>query len=426
MNTMRRIASKKVSEAKSEPGLKRALAKWLEKSAKELIAEAEAGEAEAGEGRYNDDLIGNGYAAVLYWLDGYGDDPLDTDIYIPGKPDVQLHADILKMPEGRADANPDWSDFRYWQAPSDEVSGDVFDGTSVGKENFDDHFMSLADYLMGIYENHVAEADECLGGKERAKGRKPKTEAVMEYFEPVSSFKTWEYADRSLDGYEIVKTFVDCFGEGRLYAVVNMGESAVHPYLVGIGYSPDDGTWNQGRYGFDTAEDAERWLRARYDVRPYSGKPVKEGIESELKGYIDWCAEKGLRPQDAKNLKAYLEWRDGPKDRKESKAKKPSRPVNEGWRDSKYEDAIQNALHSWHDDFLDIVANVLERIEGIEDLNDDDVYENVIDAMNDELIYDEDRWTIMQEYQSPDNADLDSALDDFADDVQAVIREIKG
>lgn len=49
--------------------------------------------------------------------------------------------------------------------------------------------------------------------------------------------------------------------------------------------------------------------------------------------------------------------------------------------------------------------------------NIDEAFESLYDALNDELIYTADQWTIMQEYQTPDEADFNKAYEMFYDDL---------
>ena len=49
--------------------------------------------------------------------------------------------------------------------------------------------------------------------------------------------------------------------------------------------------------------------------------------------------------------------------------------------------------------------------------NIDDAFEALSDALNDELIYTADQWTIMQEYQTPDEANFNDAYEMFYDDL---------
>lgn len=72
-------------------------------------------------------------------------------------------------------------------------------------------------------------------------------------------------------------------------------------------------------------------------------------------------------------------------------------------------------------------TNIAEEVykRAICDANDiDEGYECLADALNDELIYTEDQWTIMKEYQSPEDANYDMAYMLFYEDLSLHYYEI--
>lgn len=233
--------------------------------------------------------------------------------------------------------------------------------------------------------------------------------------------KTWAFSDKSKDGYKVVKTFKD--EDGRLYVIVKVGKDGIEPYAVGLGYNPDNGVWNQGIYDFPTADDAEGWLKHYYAVRPFKRK-ANEGIDDEIKGYLAWCKEKGLRPQEYSNLERYS--KEVKPEKKECKESKAIKNLREGVSDSPYKDIIAEHFDYTGDfDFLDIVANVIDRIDDIEELGDDDINDEVYSAIDDELIYYNDQWRIMMFYQTPGDANLDEAIDQLAEDCVEIVVKIK-
>ena len=73
-----------------------------------------------------------------------------------------------------------------------------------------------------------------------------------------------------------------------------------------------------------------------------------------------------------------------------------------------------NLNMSW--DATGIAENVYNR--AISDAeNIDEAFEALYDALNDELIYTADQWTIMQEYQTPDEANFNEAYEMFYEDL---------
>lgn len=77
-------------------------------------------------------------------------------------------------------------------------------------------------------------------------------------------------------------------------------------------------------------------------------------------------------------------------------------------------------------ELVDIIENVINRIDGILDILDDDELSDAINyAIDDELIYTEDQWNIMKQYQSPQDADWNEAIDEFYNDVYAVVNDLR-
>ena len=71
-------------------------------------------------------------------------------------------------------------------------------------------------------------------------------------------------------------------------------------------------------------------------------------------------------------------------------------------------------------DFQAVAENVLLRIDEVnEGTIDDDLWQ----AMNDELIYTEDQWSMIAYYCTPQNADFNSAWDDFYADLRNAISD---
>lgn len=68
---------------------------------------------------------------------------------------------------------------------------------------------------------------------------------------------------------------------------------------------------------------------------------------------------------------------------------------------------------------VEVVDDVLKRVDFDEER--DDVAEVVADAMDDELIYYSQQWTIMQHYQNPEEANLGNALECFFNDLVACL-----
>lgn len=128
------------------------------------------------------------------------------------------------------------------------------------------------------------------GGMNESKKRR-----MREMFEPISSFKDFTFAKKTNQGWEVKKLFRDA-EDDRMHAIVYRPKR--NDYLVALGYSPESGTWNQGRYDFTSFEDAVASLKRDYQVEPFVLReslktPVlKEGLIDEQPMYIRyWVSE---------------------------------------------------------------------------------------------------------------------------------------
>lgn len=113
-----------------------------------------------------------------------------------------------------------------------------------------------------------------------------KGETLEERYEPYSSFKTFEYKDKTEQGYDVVKVFRD-LDDDRVHIIFH--RTKPEDYNIGLGYSLDDGVWNQGRYNFNSVEDAEEILKRKYNVEDITDTfkekkiEVKEDLEEDYK-----------------------------------------------------------------------------------------------------------------------------------------------
>lgn len=98
---------------------------------------------------------------------------------------------------------------------------------------------------------------------------------VKDMYEPISSFKTFKYLDKTRQGLDIVKVFED-LKDNRMHVICHRPSDDT--YIIGLGYSPDDGTWNQGRYDFSSLNEAETYLKKDYKVKEF----IKETKDSSL------------------------------------------------------------------------------------------------------------------------------------------------
>ena len=91
------------------------------------------------------------------------------------------------------------------------------------------------------------------------------TKIIKEMHEPLDSFKTFKFLDKTSQGIEIVEFFKDK-DDNRLHVIAKDTRRSEYPFIVGIGYTPDEGYWNQGRYDFSSIREAEKSLKKDYNV----------------------------------------------------------------------------------------------------------------------------------------------------------------
>lgn len=98
-------------------------------------------------------------------------------------------------------------------------------------------------------------------------------------YEPIRTFKTFAFLDKTKDGYEVVQAYED-LKDNRMHVIAHRPSDDT--YIVCVGYNADDGTWNQGYYDYDTFKQAETRLLSDYDV-DYFVKPDKVEEKEEVK-----------------------------------------------------------------------------------------------------------------------------------------------
>ena len=100
---------------------------------------------------------------------------------------------------------------------------------------------------------------------------------------------------------------------------------------------------------------------------------------------------------------------------------KGKKKLKESVSNSEYKDIIAKHFDYTFDfDFLDVVADLIDRI----DFDEEDLDEEIYSAIDEGLIYDADQWKIMQYYQSPSEANFDSAIEDLTGDIFAICNKI--
>ena len=127
-------------------------------------------------------------------------------------------------------------------------------------------------------------------------------DSINDFLEPISSFKTFKFMEKTRQGLEVVKAFKDQ-RDSRMHVIVHRPSD--NSYIIGLGYSPDDGTWNQGRYDYKSAGDAETALRKEYNVVPFELEEVKDSEEKLYRvNHFSYKREKYFIDMDGLSLDA--------------------------------------------------------------------------------------------------------------------------
>lgn len=170
--------------------------------------------------------------------------------------------------------------------------------------------------------------------------------------------------------------------------------------------------------------------RYRWMNRPWQKYEFSVALET---AFIDWKPEhkeeirkiveenssaKGALVQLAKMLGGVLE---------ESVETKVEESVKEtkSLKESVESELFYSHFGTTSEKFQNVVENILKRLD-LEDLKkkvlaDEDVSEEVYQAMDEELIYTDDQWTCMKYYQSPKEANFDQMWEDLTTDIIVAI-----
>ena len=90
------------------------------------------------------------------------------------------------------------------------------------------------------------------------------------------------------------------------------------------------------------------------------------------------------------------------------------------------EDVKQLVFKYFSGDIIDIVFNIIDRF--IDSYNDKDEYfdwgDDLIDAVNDELIYYDDQWEVLKYYTTPQEVNYNEVMDEFLSDLVSLCDDI--
>ena len=87
---------------------------------------------------------------------------------------------------------------------------------------------------------------------------------------------------------------------------------------------------------------------------------------------------------------------------------------------------ITKELHAllWDKFNLKVCSIAESIIERMEEVSKDEIEEELQYAMDLELIYDEDLWSIMAYYQRPNEANFDEAMEEFYNDLLEILYKV--
>lgn len=83
-----------------------------------------------------------------------------------------------------------------------------------------------------------------------------------------------------------------------------------------------------------------------------------------------------------------------------------------------YRAIFKTVEYNLTDDFEEVMFNIISRIDDYS--SEEDIYQ----AIDDELIYDDDQWTVMKHYQRPSEANFNEALDALTSDVLTICDDL--
>lgn len=307
--------------------------------------------------------LGNGLGAVVLWEEGWGDEIRDDAIQATDNPDWALCAGIMLI---NRDDTPDG-----WFMPWDSKTGDIICETTGITPNED--FEKLAGWLLDdfnvVKDLEIKSNGEVIGFGE---GEKESEEPLEESNEDKS------YAEKCKD--EVVS-----------------GSQA-------ISYKIGDDKWiliEEGQTPF-ILEVKDKQLLFRDPTEPMN--PVRVQYK-DLDDYISHMEIEDEEPQE-ESLK---------------ECKKKMIKESKEYSTSPYHDVIAEYFdYSGDFEFLDVVASVLGRISNFED--DEDIYQ----SLDDELIYTYDQWKVLMHYCTPQDANWETALSEFMNDIFSICATIGG
>lgn len=159
------------------------------------------------------------------------------------------------------------------------------------------------------------------------------------------------------------------------------------------------------------------------DYEVIADRPIKESKKSldDIDAIADDRKERAKKAfarakDDADSRRDYMK----KKDMKES-CKRSKKKLKESLTNSPYKALIGEQFdHTFDFDFLDVVADLLDRI----DFDAENIDEEIYSAIDEGLIYYADQWKVIQFYQTPEQANFNEAIEDLTGDLIELCNKI--
>lgn len=83
---------------------------------------------------------------------------------------------------------------------------------------------------------------------------------------------------------------------------------------------------------------------------------------------------------------------------------------------------MRETLNTTDYDYLDIIEEVIDRID---DIKDDEDYDGINQAIDDSLIYYNQQWTILKHFFNPQDVNFGEAMEYFTEDVYTTLNALR-
>ena len=405
------------------------LAKWLEEEVEFL--------------KNNEDYVGgwydlgNGLAAVVLWEEGWGDEVRDDCIQSAKNPDWALCAGIMLI---NRDDTPDG-----WFMPWDSETGDIICETTGIMPTEDYEF--LAKYLLDDFDRvkdcEIKPNGETICKKEseddddswdekanKNDGEKPWDDS--KHFDDEEEIEVEEESLKEELTYEEIKKLKD---ETPIWVVnPNTDENEIQAFDRRCA-KPRGYIYSLFIHPYDILDYDEIRIATAQDVKNEIDKiqrkiaDIKSNLTDDEDDDYDSYRKLSHLKFDLSQLKDCLAFfNDNATESleescsdKEDESLEESKKLHEDkeFHSSPYHDVIAEYFDYDGDfEFLDVVASIIGRVDDF--TSDEDIWT----AIDDELIYTYDQWTVLEHYCTPQDANWEVAFENLSGDIFGVCATI--